>query len=65
MPTTAGDSIIGSTMIVVQTSLPRNLRLISQASVKPISTWKNSVQNTKCAVACILCQMSSSVRIRV
>ena len=27
---------------------------MSQASAKPISTCKNSVQNTKCAVACIV-----------
>ena len=36
--TAAGDSIMGSTMMVVQRSLPLNFLLISHASVKPIST---------------------------
>ena len=37
MPTTAGDSIIGTRMMVVQKAWPRNLRSISQASVKPMT----------------------------
>ena len=63
LPTTAGDSIIGIRISVVQKPWPRNLRSISQARPKPISVCSVMVQNRKCAVACIGPQMSGSVRI--
>ena len=65
LPTTAGDSIIGIRMTVVQKPCPRNFLSISQASAKPRRVCIMIVQNTKCAVACIAAQMSGSVRISV
>ncbi len=63
LPTTAGDSIIGKRISVVQKLWPRKRRLISSASPKPSSTSRPTDQNTNRAVTCIAYQMSSSVRI--
>src|SRR5262249_48061538 len=47
LPTTAGDSIIGSRIMVVQKLWPRNRRLISSARPNPSTTSNAIDHNTK------------------
>ena len=61
LPTTAGESIIGSRMIVVHMPWPRNFLSIRKARPNPTTVSMTTVQITKCAVTCIAAQMSGSV----
>ena len=61
LPTTAGDNIIGSRMMVVQKLWPRKRRLIRSARPKPSTNSIAIDHSTKWAVACMACHISGSV----
>src|SRR5581483_8140524 len=62
LPTTAGDSIIGRRIIVVQKLWPRNWRLMRNARPNPSTTSNATDWITNWAVVCNRNQTSSSVR---
>ena len=64
VPTTAGASIIGSRIAVLQKLCERNLRFSSSASPKPSSSCSVIDETRKCAVARKFSQIASSFSTR-
>ena len=64
VPTTAGASIIGSRMAVLQKLCERNLRLSSSARPKPSSSCRAIDEHRKCAVVRMFSQIASSLSTR-
>ena len=65
-PTTAGDSIIGSRISVVQKAVAVELAIDEQRQAEAEQRLRRAIdQKTKCAVVCIAAQISGSVRMSI